>query len=326
MRGQARDYDQWAAAHRRRRLALGQLPARLQAARGPLQGRRRAARRRRRMAGREAAPALGHPRRLRRGGAGGRHSAQRRLQPRRQRRRRLLPGQPEERLALEHRQGLPAADLLRPAATSRCGPARRSAACCSRRSADGRPALHRRRGLDRDELASERRRDARGGAVRRQHRLAADPAAVGHRRRPRCCSEHGIPVVRRPARRRRQPAGPSADPRGLQGAGRSHAQHAGEQPGGARRRSAWNTLLKRSGPMSMAPSQLGAFTRSDARRAHRQHRVPRAAAEPRRLRRAAARLPRLHRQRLQPQPDQPRHGAHPQRRLRGRRRASRPTT
>ena len=117
MRGQARDYDHWAQLHRRRRLALGQLPAVLQEARGPLQGRRRPARRRRRMAGRAPAPALGHPRRLRAGGAGGRHPAQRGLQPRRQRGRRLFRGQPEERLALEHRPrpscGRPAAAQLR---------------------------------------------------------------------------------------------------------------------------------------------------------------------------------------------------------------------
>ena len=43
MRGQARDYDGWADAARRRRLALGRLPAVLQAARGPLARRRRAA-------------------------------------------------------------------------------------------------------------------------------------------------------------------------------------------------------------------------------------------------------------------------------------------
>ena len=40
--------------------------------------------------------------------------AHRGLQPRRQRGRGLLRGQPEGRLALEHRQGLPAPDLLRP--------------------------------------------------------------------------------------------------------------------------------------------------------------------------------------------------------------------
>ena len=46
-----------------------------------------------------------------------------RLQPRQQRRRGLLPGQPEERLALEHRQGLPAARPATAGPTSSCGPA-----------------------------------------------------------------------------------------------------------------------------------------------------------------------------------------------------------
>ena len=43
-------------------------------------------------------------------------------------------------------------------------------------------------------------------------------------------------------------------------------------------------LLTRSGPMSMSPSQLGAFTRSSPAQAWPQHPVPRAAAEPGRLR------------------------------------------
>ena len=58
----------------------------------------------------------------------------------------------------------------------------------------------------------------------------------------------------------------------------------------------------------------------------RQHRVPRAAAEPRRLRRAAARLPGDHRQRLQPQPDEPGTGGHRERPGRGSRRRSGRTT
>ena len=44
MRGQSRDYDQWAEAHRRRRLALGRRCCRASSARGPLP-RRRSARR-----------------------------------------------------------------------------------------------------------------------------------------------------------------------------------------------------------------------------------------------------------------------------------------
>ena len=84
--------------------------------------------------------------------------------------------------------------------------------------------------------------------------------------------------------------------------------------------------LKRSGPMSMAPSQLGAFTRSSPALPYPEPRVPRAAAAPGRLRRAAARLQRFHRQRLQPEPDQPRQRAHPQQQASRMRRRSRPTT
>jgi choline dehydrogenase len=77
-----------------------------------------------------------------------------------------------------------------------------------------------------------------------------------------CCSAARHPVVHDLPGRGRQPAGPPADPQRVQGAGRQDAQHPGQLAGGARPRSAWSTLLSRSGPMSMAPSQLGAFTRS----------------------------------------------------------------
>ena len=66
---------------------------------------------------------------------------------RQQRGRGLLRGQPEKRLALEHRQG-----LLRPPATaaptSRCGPARRRPTH-PRNPGRWQPALHRRAGVDR---------------------------------------------------------------------------------------------------------------------------------------------------------------------------------
>ncbi len=73
----------------------------------------------------------------------------------------------------------------------------------------------------------------------------------------------------------------------------------------------WEYLLHRTGPMSMAPSQLGAFTRSSPGAGAPDLAIPRAAAVAGRVRRATARLPGVHRQRLQPQPHQPRHGAHP---------------
>ena len=64
--------------------------------------------------------------------------------------------------------------------------------------------------------------------------------------------------------------------------------------------------LLRRGPLTMAPSQLGLFTRSDPRPGARQSAISRPAAVARPLRRAAAQLPRLHRERLQSAADQPR--------------------
>ena len=102
---------------------------------------------------------------------------------------------------------------------------------------------------------------ARGDPVRGQHRLAADPAAVGHRPGRRCCSSTA-------SRWCRTCPGVGAN---LQ----DHLQiRAVFKVKGV---ATLNTLatswlgkakigleyaLKRSGPMSMAPSQLGAFTRS----------------------------------------------------------------
>jgi choline dehydrogenase-like flavoprotein len=77
-------------------------------------------------------------------------------------------------------------------------------------------------------------------------------------------------------------------------------------------------LMKRSGPMSMAPSQLGAFTRSSPELRMAEPAVPRAAAVARRLRRSAACLSCLHRERVQPQPDEPGLGAHQEQALRRR--------
>ena len=212
MRGQARDYDGWA----RRRLGDDRAGAgttclpyfkqhedyyrgadAFHAAPGfDPTGKRR----RRRMARREAAPALGHPRRLRRGRAAGRHPAHRRLQPRRQRRRRLLRGQPARRHALERDQGLPAADASA-GPTCRSGPARTSTRLSSSTPTGRRASASR----SRRPAAARRHGDARaarrGDPRRRRDRHAADPAALGHRPGARCCrrtasrSRHDLPGV-----------------------------------------------------------------------------------------------------------------------------------
>jgi choline dehydrogenase-like flavoprotein len=121
----------------------------------------------------------GRARRLCAGRAGGRHCGHRRLQPRRQRRRGLLRGQPARRLALEHGQSLPAPDLLR-APQFRAldiGAGRPTGGRCAGRRPE---ALHRRTGLERPR-AGHGDRHARGHPLRGLHRYAADPAALGHR-------------------------------------------------------------------------------------------------------------------------------------------------
>ena len=69
-------------------------------------------------------------------------------------------------------------------------------------------------------------------------------------------------------------------------------------------------LLFRRGPLTMAPSQLGGFAKSDASARDAQPRISRPAVEPRPLRRAAASLPGLHRVGLQSAAREPRLRAH----------------
>ena len=64
--------------------------------------------------------------------------------------------------------------------------------------------------------------------------------------------------------------------------------------------------LFRRGPLTMAPSQLGLFTRSDPVARARQHPVPRPAAVARQVRRSLARISGLHRERVQRAADEPR--------------------
>ena len=86
--------------------------------------------------------------------------------------------------------------------------------------------------------------------------------------RRRCCASTASRCSADAARRGREPAGSPADPPGVQGARRAHAQRGGIEPGGAASASGCEYALRRTGPMSMAPSQLGAFVRSDPARPH----------------------------------------------------------
>ena len=133
-------------------------------------------------------------------------------------------------------------------------------------------------------------------------------------------------VAPRSARRRREPAGPPADPRGVPGRGREDAEHAWRTRCWGKALIGLEYALQRSGPMSMAPSQLGAFTRSAPQRPHpnlEYHVQPLsldAFGQPLHA------LQRLHRERVQPQPDEPRRRCTSARPMRPTRRASRRTT
>ena len=109
-----------------------------------------------------------------------------------------------------------------------------------------RHARGRRRVLARPRAAAAGRR-RRGHPLRRRDQLAAAAAALRRRRRRRAARRSGIDVVARPARRRREPAGP---PRGLRPV-RVHAAGLdaavpGEVAAAVDRRSQW--LFLRSGP------------------------------------------------------------------------------
>ena len=91
----------------------------------------------------------------------------------------------------------------------------RTARCAARGVEVRTHAVRRRQALRAREVLLARGRD----------RHAADPAALGHRARPRCCAARHRRRARA-ARRRREPAGPPADPRRLPGRGREDAQHA----------------------------------------------------------------------------------------------------
>ena len=112
-------------------------------------------------------------------------------------------------LALQHREGLP-----RPGA--------RGAATCASRPRPRPPRLRARSGAARGRRAlpparrgEDRALPRRGAAGGRRAAVAAAAAALGHRPAARCCDRHGIAVVHDAARRRREPAGPPADPADL---------------------------------------------------------------------------------------------------------------
>ena len=201
---------------------------------------------------------LGDPRRLRCCGARGRHPGHRRLQPRQQRRCRLLRGQPEDRRALEHREGVfpPRGGAAEPAGLDRRDDLARAA---------GRRARGRHRGAA---CWWCRWRRAAAG-TRRTTRWCCAPVRWARRRscscrasgRARCCKAWAFrcsatcPVSARTCRTICRSA-PCFRVDGVKTLNTMASSLWGKAKIGL------EYALRRSGPMSMAPSQLGAFTRS----------------------------------------------------------------
>ena len=100
----------------------------------------------------------------------------------------------------------------------------------------------------------------RGDPGRGIDRLAPPSGAFGHRPR-RSAAEGRYPCPCSTGACRREPAGPFAAQAGLQGLGHPHAERTANRLLG-KAAIGLEYLLRRTGPMSMAPSQLGMFTRS----------------------------------------------------------------
>ena len=171
------------------------------------------------------------------------------------------------------------------------------------------------------EPASLPARARRGGARGRRDRLAADPAAVGHRPRRPCCDRTAsrcgtrCPASARTCRTTCRSAASTVR-------GREDAEHAGQHAlGQGADRAAVRADAQRADEHGAVAARR---VRKPIPAARAQPRVPRPAAVARRLRRAAASVQGVHGQRLQPQPDEPRRGAHHARRTRRMRRPLRP--
>ena len=178
-------------------------------------------------------------------------------------------------------------------------------------------ARRRRPGPRRTDPAGQPRRADRGDAepgrrdrsCHRRDRHAADPAALGHRRAVAVAGERHH-RAQSPSRRRRKPAGPPADPRCLRRRRCAHAQHSGQLAmGQGDDRPRIRVQAKRADEHGAVAARC--LHEEPAGAGPRRSRVPRAAALARCLRRAAACVQRLHRQRLQPESDEPRPGPDP---------------
>ena len=245
---------------------------------------------------------LGDPRRLPRRGGRGRHPQGRRLQQRRQRGLRLLPRQPEDRRALEHLEGLPAARAAAGAISRSRRMRRSSVSCCEGKRATG--LVVRQNGQQRSVLG-----DARDRPGRRRHRQPADPAAVRHRPRRAAAESTASPscTTWRASARTCRTTCRSAAPTRCRACKTMNER--------------FQSLMQRAG---FAVGVCVAAARADdhgalaARRLralgseprHAQPAVSRPAADAAQVRRAARSVPGLHGERRQRAPDQPRLRAH----------------
>ena len=108
-----------------------------------------------------------------------------------------------------------------------------------------------------------RRPRAPGSRARRgSHRLPAAAPALRHRPR-RAPSGPRHSRRPRPAGRGGEPARPSPGPHDVQGPERRHPERARQQPRSGQGLMGLEYLLFRTGPLTMPPSQLGAFAKSD---------------------------------------------------------------
>ena len=224
-----------------------------------------------------------------RGGPRMRNSGYGRFQQRRQRGLRVFRGQPEARPALERGQRvLEAGAGAHKSGAETCMPG--GTVFVADRRATG---VLIRRGGEQSTLAAPREVILSAGTVASTGILERSGVGNGEQlATPRHCGGAAS------ARRRRESAGSSAVALHLQGQRRTHDERDYHS---LFRRSLMGLdyAVSRRGPLTMAPSQLGAFTRSIRDQERPESRVPCPAAVARQVRRSAASVSGVHRERCQ---------------------------
>ena len=310
MRGQARRLRPLGRADRRRQLALVVGAAAVQKKRGLSRRRFRTARRRRCVARGKAALVVEDTGRVSRCGGADRYPEGRRFQSRRQRRLRLFRSQSKTRHPLEYGEGVfeTGVDAAQPDHHDRLP--RGTFADRNERSrtrVQGRDFHRRRHAVQRN----GRERNPAGGWVRwfstdfamLRNRLGRALASAWHR------------AVGGLARRRRKPAGSSATAHDLQAwRWRPHAQYDGGQLVRQDENRPAICAVPEWADVDGAVA-AGCFCPFGCRAGDAESAIPRAAFVAGKIRRAFARLPRIHRQRMQSAADLARPRAYRQRRF-----------